>query len=61
MLHRLAFLSRIFRPRATRRTEVDEAYDRREDARTHKMAYGKATDSIGRVTDFESDSEKPRR
>jgi hypothetical protein len=56
---RLAFISRILRPRRPR-TVADKAHDRRADARTHRMVNGKGMDAIGRSTDFESDSERPR-
>jgi hypothetical protein len=57
---KLTFLSGIFRPRDTRQTEAGKASDRRQDARTHEMVDGKGMDAMGRVTDFEADSQKPR-
>jgi len=60
VLGKLTFLSSLFRFGATRRTAADEAYDRRQDARTHEMVDGKGMDAVGRVSEFESDSQKPR-
>jgi hypothetical protein len=56
----LAFLSRIFRSDPARRTEADESYDRKVDARTHDMVDGKGLDAQGNIIEFESDSERPR-
>jgi hypothetical protein len=52
----LAFLSRIFRSDPARRTEADESYDRKVDARTHDMVDGKGLDAQGNIIEFESDS-----
>jgi hypothetical protein len=52
-----AFLSRLFRPKATARGEGEKVYDRKADARID-LVDGRGLGPTGDVMDFERDSRR---